>query len=89
MTVEQDIADLRSQMPRSVRRDLSDGHSHPSSPLRAKVLIPQTLLSFDGGTAQTATPNTTTAIVGLVRLDSAIVANRITYFPLGSGPTPR
>ena len=88
MSLEGDVADLKAQMPRSVRRDLLDGHTHPSSPLRAKVLLPQTPLSFDGGTAATVTPTTTTAAVGLVRVDSAIVADRITYFPLGSGANP-
>ncbi len=88
MTLEQDVAALIAQMPRSGAKDLLDGHKHPSSPLRAKVLTPKTPLTYDGVNAQSTTPSTTAAIVGLVCLTSSIVANRITYFPTGSGADP-
>ena len=88
MSLEQDVAALMAQMPRSGKRDLLDGHPHPSSPLRADVLIPQTLLPYDGGTAQQGAPTTTNAFVGMVRIHSPIVAKRISYFPNGSGSNP-
>ena len=62
----------------------ANGRWEPTSILAA-VLLPQTPLSFDGGTAASAAPTTTSALVGLVRVHSPIVANRVTYFPIGSG----
>lgn len=85
MTLEQDVATLMAAQPRSERKDLLDGHSHPSSPLRANVVIPQTILPYDGSAVALATPTATAAVVGLVFVKAAIVANRISWIPLNAG----
>ncbi len=88
MSLEQNVAALMAQMPRSGKRDLRDGHPHPSSPLRTDVLVPQTPLPHDGVNVATVTPTATAAAVGLVRVQSPIVAKRISYFPTGGGADP-
>ncbi len=85
---EQRLATLGQLLPRGTRRDMEDGHTHTFGLRRARVLVPKTVQPFDGSTAATATPTTTSALVGLVELQSPIIADRITYFGNGGGSNP-
>jgi len=57
-------------------------------PRRVRVLIPRTMLPFNGATATTATPTATNAFVGLVQILAPIIADRITYRPTANGSDP-